>query len=61
MPLSGGLCNILHKIPMVCFEWSYIHQLFYILDFVWNYDFIFRTKRILWIKCLGSTLSTFNF
>lgn len=51
MPLSGGLYNILHKMPMAWFEWSYTHQLLYLLDFVWNYDCIFGTKKILWIKC----------
>ena len=61
MPLSGGLCDILHKMPIVWFERSYIHQLFYLLDFNWNYNCIFGTKRILWIKCSGSTVSTFNF
>ena len=61
MPLSGCLCNILYRIPVAWFEQSYVHHLFYLLDFVWNFDCIFGTKRILWIKCLGSTVSAFNF
>jgi len=45
MPLSGGFYNILHKMPMAWFEWSYIHQLFYRLDIVWNYYLILEPKE----------------
>lgn len=53
MPLSGGLYNILHKMPVVWFERSYIHQLLYLLDFVWNYDCIFGTQKKFVDKMFG--------